>query len=258
MKLLHVALVVSFLVPLVSMAQEKVVVNDPLAQVREVGSFSEISVSGGIDLYLSPDDKETVVVSAKSEEYRDRIVTKVSGNRLEIYFNDKGRMRWPDMRLKVYVSFRRLKKLSASGSSDVFVNGIIRADDLDIKISGASDFNAAIDVNSLHLRQSGSSDSKISGRAAFLDIDVSGASDVKAFDLRSDVCNAKASGASDISITVNKEISAEASGSSDISYRGIRGNKECQDKRIKQFEKKRIDDFRMCKYENVQMCKWNA
>ncbi len=220
MKLLHVALVVSFLVPLVSMGQEKVVVNDPLAQVREVGSFSEISVSGGIDLYLSPDEKETVVVSAKSEEYRDRIVTKVSGNRLEIYFNDKGRMRWPDMRLKVYVSFRQLKKLSASGSSDVFVNGIIRADELEIKISGASDFNAAIDVNSLHLRQSGSSDSKISGRAAFLDIDISGASDVKAFDLRSDVCNAKASGASDISITVNKEISAEASGSSDISYRG--------------------------------------
>lgn len=221
MKILRFALLFSFLVPVVVMAQnEKVVVNDPLAQVRTVGSFSEISVSGGIDLYLSPDEKETVVVSAKSEEYRDRIVTKVEGNRLEIYFNDKGKMRWPDMRLKVYVSFKQLKKLMASGSSDVFVNGIIKSDELEVRISGSSDFNGAIDVSNLWLKQSGSSDSKISGRAAFMDVDVSGASDVKAFDLRTDVCNAKASGASDINITVNKEITAEASGSSDISYRG--------------------------------------
>jgi hypothetical protein len=45
---------------------DKVVVNDPLAQERKVGSFSEIVVSGGIDLFLSPDSKETVVVSART------------------------------------------------------------------------------------------------------------------------------------------------------------------------------------------------
>jgi hypothetical protein len=33
------------LFPMFTVAQEKVVVNDPNAQVREVGSFSEISVS---------------------------------------------------------------------------------------------------------------------------------------------------------------------------------------------------------------------
>ncbi len=35
-----------------------------------------------------------------------------------------------------------------------------------------------------------------------------------------DYCNAKASGASDIKITVNKELSAEASGASDVKYKG--------------------------------------
>jgi hypothetical protein len=221
MKILRFALLFSFLAPLIVKAQDdKVVVNDPMAQVRTVGSFSEISVSGGIDLYLSADQKETVVVSAKSEEYRDRIVTRVSGNRLEIFFNDKGKMHWPDMRLKVYVSFRQLNKLLASGSSDVYVNGIIKSDNLTIKLSGSSDFSGAVDVNTLELEQSGSSDSKISGKSSMLNVHVSGASDMKAFDLKTDVCNAKASGASDINITVNKELSAEASGSSDISYRG--------------------------------------
>ncbi len=221
MKLVRFALLFSLLAPVIVRAQDdKVVVNDPLAQVRPVSPFFEISVSGGIDLYLSPDSKETVVVSAKSEEYRDRIVTRVSGNRLEIYFNDKGKMHWPDMRLKVYVSFRQLSKLLASGSSDVYVNGIIKADMLTMKLSGSSDFSGAIDVSNLTMEQSGSSDSKISGRAGMVNVHVSGASDMKAYDLRTDICNVKASGASDINITVNKEISAEASGSSDISYRG--------------------------------------
>ena len=204
-----------------SMAQEKVVVNDRNAQQRSTGSFTEISVSGGIDLYLSPDEHEVVVVSASEPKYRDRIVTRVNGNRLEIYFDNKGMTRWPDrMNLKAYVSFRTLKKLKASGASDVYVNGVIKSPSLEIHMSGASDFNGAVMVDELKIDQSGSSDSRISGKADRVTIDVSGASDVKAYDLTVNYCNVEASGASDIQITVNKEISARASGSSDVHYRG--------------------------------------
>jgi hypothetical protein len=203
------------------LAQEKVVVNDRNAQVRNHSGYSEISVSGGIDLYLSPDDHETVVVSASDERYRDRIVTKVEGGKLVIYFDGKGTTRWPDrMNLKAYVSFKTLERLQASGASDVFVNGVINASSLRIDISGASDFSGAVSVDVLDLHQSGSSDSRISGRAERLTVQASGASDVKAFDLTVNYCNADASGASDIQITVNKEISARASGASDVNYRG--------------------------------------
>jgi hypothetical protein len=202
-------------------AQEKVVVNDRNAQVRNHSGYTEISVSGGIDLYLSPDEHETVVVSASEDRYRDRIVTKVEGRKLVIYFDGKGTTRWPDrMNLKAYVSFKTLERLQASGASDVFVNGVINVPSLRIDISGASDFSGAVSVNVLDLHQSGSSDSRISGRAERLTVHASGASDVKAFDLAVDYCDADASGASDIQITVNKEISARASGASDVNYRG--------------------------------------
>jgi hypothetical protein len=204
-----------------AMSQEKVVVNDKNAQPRSVVGYNEISVSGGIDLYLSPDDKEVVVVSASEPKYRDRIVTRVNGNRLEIYFDDKGMTRWPDrMNLKAYVSFKALQKLKASGASDVYVNGVIKSPSLEIYMSGASDFNGAILVDELKIDQSGSSDSRISGKAERVTIDVSGASDVKAYELTVNYCNVEASGASDIQITVNKELSARASGSSDVQYRG--------------------------------------
>ena len=51
-------------------------------------------------------------------------------------------------------------------------------------------------------------------------LEVSGASDVKGSGFTVDVCNAKASGASDINIAVNKELTINSSGASKISYTG--------------------------------------
>ena len=210
-----------FFVAIQLKAQDKVVVNDPNAQLRQVSSFNEISVSGGIDLYLSPDEKETVVVSANDNRYRDRIITRVVDNRLEIFYENKGNIRWPDnMKLKAYVSFKTLQKLKASGSSDVYVNGVIKSEKLEIRLSGSSDFKGAIKVDEFVLSQSGSSDSRISGTADRVTIDVSGSSNVKAYEMAVNYCDVEASGASDIQITVNKELSARASGASDINYMG--------------------------------------
>lgn len=200
---------------------DKVFVKDANAKPRKItGSFTGVSVSGSIDLYLSQSNEEVVVVSAAEPELRDRIVTEIKNGVLEIYFKDKG-LKWGrDRKLKAYVSFKTLNKLGASGSSDIYANGIIKSNSLQLSLSGASDFKGAVDVQELSINQSGSSDSQISGRADKVNILVSGASDVKGYDLITDYCEANASGASDIQLTVNKEINAIASGSSDISYKG--------------------------------------
>lgn len=201
---------------------QDVYVNDKNAQPRKIsGSFSGISVSGSIDLYASQSDEEVVVVSASETKYRDRIVTEVVDGILKIYYNDKG-LQWNSgsKNLKAYVSFSAISKLSAAGASDIYVNGVIKGDVLKLTLSGSSDFKGAVDVNKLTLDQSGSSDSRISGRTGSLSINVSGASDVKGYDLVSEYCEAVASGASDIQITVTKELTATASGASDIYYKG--------------------------------------
>ncbi|MBX2921421.1 MAG: DUF2807 domain-containing protein [Chitinophagaceae bacterium] len=201
---------------------QDVYVNDKNAQPRKVsGSFLSISVSGSIDLYASQSDEEVVVVSASETKYRDRIIAEVVDGTLKIYYNDKG-LQWSSgsKNLKAYVSFKAISKLSASGASDIYVNGVIKGDVLKLTLSGSSDFKGAVDVNKLTLDQSGSSDSRISGRTGSLSINVSGVSDVKGYDLVSEYCEAVASGASDIQITVTKELTATASGASDIYYKG--------------------------------------
>lgn len=204
------------------------VINDPNAEPRKVGSFTGLDVSGGIDLYLSSGD-EAVAVSASKAEYRDRIKTEVENGVLKIWFDSKwGISINGSKNLKAYVSYKTLKSLEASGGSDVAVDGSINTGDLTLRISGGSDFKGAVNVSKLTVRQSGGSDVRISGKAANAVVDASGGSDFKGYDLVTDVCDLEASGACDIEITANRELSARASGASDIHYKGNPSVKEAK------------------------------
>lgn len=202
-------------------AQNTLVV-DPHASVRTIsGDFKAIKVSGGIDLYLSQADDIAIAVSASEEKFREHIKTVIENGTLRIYYDD-GNKNWSmkNRKLKVYVSFKALEQLNASGACDVLVTGSIESPSLDMQLSGACDFKGMVKVNRLKLNLSGASDVRISGTAGTVNIESSGASDVKGYELVTDVCHAKASGASDINITVNKEMNAHASGASDIHFKG--------------------------------------
>jgi hypothetical protein len=196
-------------------------INDPNAEVRNVKGFNAIKVSHAIDLYLSQSNEEVVAVSASKDEYRNRIKTDVDNGVLRIWYDNESKWTRGDKKLRAYVSFKTLEKLNASGASDVYVTGAIKANDLDINMSGASDFNGAIQANSLVVDLSGASDMTVTGGSVTtLKIEVSGTSDFKGYDLQTDNCSAKASGASEIKITVNKELSARATGASGVHYKG--------------------------------------
>jgi hypothetical protein len=201
---------------------QQTVIRDANAQFRPVKGYHGIEVSNAIDLYLSQGSEETVVVSAKDIKWRDRIRTEVVDGILKISLDGKT---WgvglSDKKLKAYVSFTTLDRITASGASDVYVDGVITSEKLALNLSGASDFKGAIKVGELQLEQSGASDTHITGEVSGTAIiRSSGASDVKGYDLTIRECTAHASGASDIRVTVSKQLSADASGASSIYYKG--------------------------------------
>ncbi len=201
-------------------AQNDIVV-DPNASARAlVGNFNTIKVSSGIDIYLSQSDKISAAVSATDASSKEGIKTVVENGVLSIYYDgDKG---WSkkNKKLRAYISFVDLKKIDAAGACDVAIVGLLTTESLDLKMSGACDFNGAVKVNTLNINLSGASDIRVSGTANTVNIISSGASDVKGFSLITDVCTVKVSGASDVNITVNKELTANATGASDVNYKG--------------------------------------
>lgn len=196
-------------------------INDPNAEVRPAKDYHGISVSNAFDVYISQGNEETVAVSATETKYRDKIKVEVKNGILYVSYDSDGKS-WNtgNKKLKAYISYKKIDKLNVSGACDVYVSGILKADELSINQSGASDLKGKLEVNKLTVDLSGASDMMVTGTATQISIEASGASDFKGYDLVTDICNARASGASDIKITVNKELSAQASGASDVRYKG--------------------------------------
>jgi hypothetical protein len=205
------------LINLMALGQEKTFY-DANAEKRPVESFHAIRVSDGIDLYIMQGAEEGVVVSATEIDYRDKMKTVVENGELKIFLG--AGWNWKGKKLKAYVSVKSLDRLRAIGGADIFVQGALKTDKLNLVLTGGSDFTGQVAVTDLTIDQSGGSDVHIKGSAVNVKIDASGGSDFKGFDLIAEYAIVQASGGSDAAITVNKEMAAEASGGSDVNYKG--------------------------------------
>ena len=199
-------------------------INDPNAEARTVGSFHAIRISNSFDVYISQGSEDAVAISASTPEYKAKIMTKVENGVLIIRFEDDKKF-WKGwnsdkQKLKAYISIKKIDKLDVSGACDVFFEEGLSSEELVVNLSGASDIKGKINAKKLIVDINGASDATISGNAADLKVEASGASDFKGFDLVTNYCDAKASGASSVNITVNKELSAHASGASSVRFKG--------------------------------------
>lgn len=196
------------------------IINDKNAEVRNVGSFSAIKASGGVDIYLSQSDDYALAVSASDPKYRDAVKTEVKNGVLNISYDGRSFKFSSNPKLRVYLSFKTLESLEGSGACDFIINGTLKGSSLKIKLSGACDVKGNISFENVDLALSGASTAKVNGTVSNIKISASGASDVKNYDLVTDNCIADISGASDIKITVNKSLNAKASGASSLYYKG--------------------------------------
>jgi hypothetical protein len=219
MKKLFLSLVI--FVSITAFSQETVV--DANAEKRTLsGSFTGISVSDGVDLYITQGKEESVAVSASEQKYLDRLKTEVENGMLKIYFDSKG-INWAinaKRKLKAWVSFTTLEKLHASGGADVKVSGSFNLNDLEMKFTSGASFDGKITAKQLSVEQNSGSSVGISGSAASLKIDVSSGAVFKGYDLAVDYCDAKASSGGGIRITINKELNAKANSGGGIRYKG--------------------------------------
>jgi len=199
-------------------------INDANAEPRNLSGFHAIKISNAFTVYISQGNEDAVAISASKAEYREKIITRVENGVLIIRFDDDKKF-WKGwngdkQKLKAYVSIKKIDRLDVSGACDVFFEEGISSEELNVRLSGASDLKGKIDAKKLDFIINGASDATISGNAVELSVDASGASDFKGFDMTTNYCTAEASGASSVNITVNKELNAKASGASSVRFKG--------------------------------------
>lgn len=210
------------LVSLSAFAQEKVLV-DANAQKRTIsGSFTAITVSDGVDLFLTQGNEESVAVSASEEKYMERFKTEVVDGTLKIYF-DNSNLNWATnskRKLTAYVSFKTLEKLNASGGADVNITETLSSDKLTVKFTSGASLNGKVAVKDLNAELNSGASIKVTGTAANFTVDVSSGAIFKSYDLATEYCNAKASSGGGIQVTISKELNAKANSGGGIKYKG--------------------------------------
>jgi hypothetical protein len=190
---------------------------------RAVSGFSGLSVSSGIDVYLTQGNSEKLTFEAKGVEEED-VKSEIKNGVLRLYIDRRG-MNWglnfgKDRYVKAYLTFKQLKNLQASGGADVFGQNKLTFNDLNIEASGGSDVKLELEASELNVSASGGADAILQGTARTLNANGSGGADLDARKLTAEICNANSSGGSDVYVNATKEISMKASGGSDIYYYG--------------------------------------
>jgi hypothetical protein len=190
-------------------------------QTRQITGFHGVSVSSGIDLFLTQKNVEEVFVEAGSEDL-EKIITKVENGILRIYIREKSwfGIGWNNRPRKVYVSFVNLDKLDASAGSDVKTTSVLKLGKLDVDVSSGSDVKLELEASEVRVGTSSGSDISLKGKAKVIHADASSGSDLNAGDLETQKCVASVSSGADIRVNVTEELDAHASSGGDISYSG--------------------------------------
>jgi len=179
-------------------------------------NFNEIRVSRGLDVYLTQSDNISLVVQA-DENLHNIIMTEVENNILRIYADEN--INYAASR-KVMVNFKDINKISSSSGSDVYSTNKIKTESLELSTSSGSDMELEVDTNVIECSSSSGSDLQLSGKTDKLYADASSGSDIKAGNLKTNSCEARASSGADITVNTSKELYAKASSGGDIKYYG--------------------------------------
>ncbi len=185
---------------------------------RKLGDFTEVKVSNAINLYLKQGNETKATIEADGIDLED-VITEVSGGRLKISVRSKNNFR-RSIHVKVYLTYKSLKLVSASSASDVYSESIIKADRLELVASSAASMELNLDVSELEVSVSSAGDLELSGRAGDMTGSASSAGDVDAFDLICKTADVKASSAGGMRINVIEDIRARASSGGSVKYKG--------------------------------------
>lgn len=184
---------------------------------RPASYFDGISVSTGIDVYLSQGNGEKIIVEA-DENLHDYLVTEVKDRTLRIYF-DNVSIRSAE-RKRVYVTMKDVTKLKTSSAGDIIGETPVKCGDILLESSSAGNIRLELYARNVNVKISSSGDISLTGEAETLNADLSSAGDLNAWDFKVKDADIDVSSAGDADIYVTHKLVARVSSAGDVRYAG--------------------------------------
>jgi hypothetical protein len=185
-----------------------------------VADFTGIKSSGSFDVFVTMGSSESLRIEGDEEDIKN-VETKVEKGILNI--RTRSNPGWNIAirnKVKIFITAKSLNNLAISGSGDMEVDGVIRAEKLNTAVSGSGSITLKTNASTFNAAVSGSGEINASGTAKHASISISGSGDFEGRELRTDVVDVKVSGSGEAAVYANQTLNASVSGSGEISYSG--------------------------------------
>ncbi|AZA78250.1 DUF4252 domain-containing protein [Chryseobacterium sp. G0186] len=208
-------------------------------EARNVGEFSGIQVSTGVNVVFKQENPTSVKVIADSDKLQ-YIITKVENGVLKIYIDNKGTRSLRFRNLSVNVSSPRMDNITTSSGANLTVVNSIKENNMsidassgsnvtgdfiiskvtDVSVSSGSNIRAKINTGNIAIKSSSGSNTALSGKADSGTVDISSGAVCKAEDLQLSYLEAEATSGGNLTISVSDKLKVRASSGGLVRYKG--------------------------------------
>lgn len=183
---------------------------------RMLSGFDAISVSTGLELLITQDSVEKVVVEA-DDNLQDLIITEVRGSELRIraeksIFYAKART--------IHVSVKSINSLSASAGADAKTTSKLVVEDLSVSTSSGADVKLDLNCKNVKADASSGGHMKLVGTAQEIEANASSGAGLNAGDLKCESADADVSSGGDVAVFASEKIRASASSGGGVKVYG--------------------------------------
>lgn len=186
--------------------------------VRDLSPFDGIGIAISADVYYTPGNTHEIRIEGDEDDIRD-LITEVKDGFLQVKY-DNWRAR--HSKLTLYITSSELECIRISGSADFMVDQTVRADELELGLSGSGSIQLKkLESDEVDVKISGSGSAEIGGGMADeVDVKISGSGKFMAEAFEVSECDVAISGSGNVRIGVRDELDAKLSGSGKVYYRG--------------------------------------
>ncbi|WP_416437836.1 head GIN domain-containing protein [Phnomibacter sp. MR] len=190
-----------------------------VTQTRETGEFSEIVVSGSMQVEVAAAPGIGVQVQAE-DNLQEYIITEVKGNRLQVKFKSNVSVN-SHKAIKVLVRMPKLNAASIAGSGSIRSSNQLNSNgNFAATISGSGSVDVQTSASKVAATIAGSGNIALAGKTDDLHVVISGSGSFKGYQLSANEASVQISGSGDVQAYASNKLDAAISGSGSVYYKG--------------------------------------
>jgi len=187
-------------------------------ETRSIGSFSEITTEGVVNVYLSQGSTESVVVEA-DKNLIAYIITKSDGDKLVIKTRDELEVE-KSTKMNVYVTLKNITKLENNNVGKLETVNQLNLNTLNIDNNSVGSTKLDLKCSDLKVDFNSVGNLTLTGEITKVSIDHNGVGNVNAEELSADIVKIDNNGVGNAEVNSNKELYMNLNGIGNISYKG--------------------------------------